>query len=766
MACVLLALAAAASFSRWNAYDLIIPWDAKAQFYNFFRFLAAAIHAGEAPFWNPYHYSGFPSIADPQSMVFTPTFLLLAIVDATPSMAQFDAYVLLHPLLGGCAVVMLCARRGLGFWPSLLAGLVFMLGGPATSRLQHVGQIVSYSALPVVLLVLERALEKPTLARAAFFGIAAGLMALCRDQVAYLNCLILIAFAFHAMGSAETPFLWLRQRLPALAAAGIGGAVVLIVPLLLTLQFAAISNRPIETFAAAAAGSYSPFNLLTALFPDLMGSLQDGTLYWGPGTSYWSENNWTDRAVNYSFFGTLPLTLLMGAIALNQQILTPKIRFFTCAAIALFLYTLGAYTPLFKPLYLYLPGVNLFRRPADAMFPLMFMLAMLIGWSADRLMQYEWHKNRATVAILFTLGLFSLLTLIAALERAPDHARMVLALTAMAKAIIVLVVLAGLWRAFHNRPALRATIAGLAVLLTAGELVMTNCGRLLNAEKRSLYAILDDARPSVDRDVMEQVRSLIRQEQDTGRRPRVEILGPENGWQNASMLYGVEDTLGYNPLRIAPYERATGAAETAHEPKQRPFPRSFRGYRSRLARLLGIEFLVFDTPFLRMPSGLMRDKLTIVREGPPYWVYRMPPAQPRAILVGRVRRTDTPETLATGEVPEFDLDTEALIEPNAPVEDLPDSDGTTADPVSGRVAISEYGLNHVRLVAESDAPALLVLHDILYPGWEVYVDGERKPLLRANLLFRGVEIGPGHHEILFEYRPLSAENLLSILNGL
>jgi len=53
--------------SRWIVTDTVVPWDAKNQFYAFFRFLAAAIHAGEAPFWNPYHYGGHPSVADPQS---------------------------------------------------------------------------------------------------------------------------------------------------------------------------------------------------------------------------------------------------------------------------------------------------------------------------------------------------------------------------------------------------------------------------------------------------------------------------------------------------------------------------------------------------------------------------------------------------------------------------------------------------------------------------------------------------------------------------
>ena len=91
---------------------------------------------------------------------------------------------------------------------------------------------------------------------------------------------------------------------------------------------------------------------------------------------------------------------------------------------------------------------------------------------------------------------------------------------------------------------------------------------------------------------------------------------------------------------------------------------------------------------------------------------------------------------------------------------------TDPDPPRGSARILSYGRNDVSLAVETDRNSVLVLHDIHYPGWEVYVDGERRPILRANLLFRGVEVPPGRHRVEFRFRPLSVDNLVAAATDL
>ena len=47
----------------------------------------------------------------------------------------------------------------------------------------------------------------------------------------------------------------------------------------------------------------------------------------------------------------------------------------------------------------------------------------------------------------------------------------------------------------------------------------------------------------------------------------------------------------------------------------------------------------------------------------------------------------------------------------------------------------------------------MVLTDLDYPGWKATVDGQPSPIVTSNLLYRGVVIPAGQHEIVHRYHP-------------
>ena len=71
---------------------------------------------------------------------------------------------------------------------------------------------------------------------------------------------------------------------------------------------------------------------------------------------------------------------------------------------------------------------------------------------------------------------------------------------------------------------------------------------------------------------------------------------------------------------------------------------------------------------------------------------------------------------------------------------------------TGRVEWVEREVNAQTLQVETSGPALLVVSDNYYPAWTATIDGERTPVLRANLAVRAVRVPTGNHEVRFEYR--------------
>ncbi|MEE1658140.1 YfhO family protein [Microvirga sp. CF3062] len=759
----------ALAVSIWPLTGTVVPWDSKNQFYPTLRYLGAALAHGELPLWNPYHFGGHPSAADPQSLLFTPTMLLFGWLVPEPSMQAFDVVVFAHFLPGALAFVPIFRRRGWHSAGAVVAALVFMLGGSATARLQHTGMIFSYGFFPLAFWLLEEALDRRSYRYGVLFALSAVLMVLGRDQVAFLCALTLIAVAVHRIWAAPGSLPYLRSRLGLLIAMGAIGAALMAVPVVLTMQFLATSTRPSFGFGVAAMGSLPPESLATILFGNVFGSLRWTYDYWGPDWHSLAEGTWTDRATNYLFIGTIPALLLIWNGVAGGRLFAREFRFFLAMGMAALLYALGRYTPGFEFIFDHMPGVNLYRRPADATFLINIALAFAGGYLVHRYVTEGLPRwNRAALGRFWALPpLLALGLVIAAIasalsfavkggHAAPALTEIGMSLAAAAVAVLVIAKLSA-------APRWRGVMALVLVTLTGAELIGRHAASALNAEPAERYTVFTKLPPEQLQGLQILKRELVERNAH-GEYPRVEILGLKGAWQNASMVLGIEDIIGYNPLRLADYERAIGPGENAEDPNLRQFPTSFRGYECELASLLGLDYIVLDRPADKLPRHFPRlaDAEVVYGTGR-MWIYRLNASGPRTYVAHHVSPVDSEAVLGEEELPEFNRETEALIDH----ESLPllkarySPAGSKPEPAKGEARIVSYQRNSVTIEVDSSANGVLVLHDIHYPGWEATVDGERRPILRTNLLFRGVEIGPGRHRVEFHFRPMSLENLVA-----
>jgi hypothetical protein len=126
-------------------------------------------------------------------------------------------------------------------------------------------------------------------------------------------------------------------------------------------------------------------------------------------------------------------------------------------------------------------------------------------------------------------------------------------------------------------------------------------------------------------------------------------------------------------------------------------------------------------------------------------------ARPRAWLVAEAESVDGEEALRRIRGEEgsaaFDPRRTALVEA-APGELPPLPGGEIAPTASARAA---YGPNRIEVETDSPTPALLVVSETFYPGWEATVDDAAAKIFLTDFLLRGVVVPAGRHRVEMRY---------------
>jgi hypothetical protein len=740
LAVALFLLAAIVIGWPWLSGRVTIPWDAKAHFQPQIQFLAQSLARAESPFWASFVFSGHPQIADPQSMMFSPPFLALALIDGAPSLWAVDATVLVMVALGGGVLMLFFRDQGWHWAGGLIAALAFSYGASMAWRIQHTGQVLSLAYLPIALVCLDRALARSSILYGVAAGVVAAVIMLGRDQVALLGIYLLAAFGLWRVLSAQQPRAALRTSLLPLGAGAVCALAIVAVPVMLTAVLAQESNRVSIDYVGAARGSLHPALLLTLVMPDVFGAAGRMEDYWGPPSFAWPDTGlFIAQNMGQLYIGAIPLLLLLTA-AVRGQLWAPEIRFFACAAAVVLLYALGWYTPVFRGLFALLPGVGLYRRPADATFLIGALTAILAGYGTHRLLRDPPSDSVRSLAIIAaaTLAVAACLAIVLGLwlDRVP---RLTLPLSAAAISFAA-AALALAWAKSSMAVRPLQVVAVLAGVTTV-DLAYNNGPSSSTAQPPSMYEVLE---PNTRNATIAILKSKV--VADATRRDRIELAGLGFHWPNASLTHSLENTLGYNPVRLALYSAATGAEDHVGLPDQRQFAPLFPSYRSTLVNLLGLRFIVTGAPIETIDPRLKPDDLPLVARTSDGYIYENPDAFPRVLFATEARGADFARMLSDGIWPAADLRSTVLLE-------RPPTGAAPRRP--GQVRVVSYRNTEVILEADSPDGGFLVLNDLWHPWWLADVDGKPAEILRANVLFRAVAVPAGRHRVRFVFRPIA-----------
>jgi len=384
--------------------------------------------------------------------------------------------------------------------------------------------------------------------------------------------------------------------------------------------------------------------------------------------------------------------------------------------------------------------VSLYRRPADAVFLIGALMAILAGYSTHRLFTEPWHKPSRRVGAVIAISLVATALLAIGLGLAIDRLPRVPA--PLAGATLAFATAAGTIAWARRRVAFSARLAacGLVAVLTV-DLALNNGPSTSSALPTAEYEVFEPESRNPT------IRALQRLTiADATRRDRVELAGLGFHWPNAAMTHRLQSTLGYNPVRLGLYTRATGAGDNIGQPGERRFTPLMPSYRSPLADMLGLRFIATPVPIEQIDAKLAPDAFRRVADTAEGTIYENTDALPRVLFATQARAADFEQLLATGAWPELDPRDTVLLET------LPR--GPTSPRRPGSARIIEYRNTVVTIEVDSPDGGFLVLNDVWHSWWRAEIDGNPIPLQRANVLFRAVEVPAGRRRVVFTFRPL------------
>ena len=719
----------------WMSGRVTIPWDAKAHFHAQVAFLAQSLHRGESPFWTPFVFAGHPQIADPQSLIFSPPHLFLAWLTPDPSMRAVDIVSFLGLLFGAFGVLGFARDRQWHVAAGVVAAITFAYGGSASWRLQHTGQIFSMIYFPWALWMLERALRLGSRRYGALAGLFAALIALDPDQVAFLNILILGACVIAYWISHPERIGVTFRPVVVMTLVGIG---IIALPTLFVLNFAESSNRPHFTIADAEMGSLHPSNLLTFVIANLFGTIGPAEDYWGAPSIHWPYIVSLIIARNMANFymGLLPFFAVLYWVT-SPAAYTRRFMVLVLTFLAMVVYALGRYTPVFGVLYNVLPGVSLFRRPADSLFLVGSLGAILCGFGLNRLLLTPTiSRGHLILFICVTAVAFAAGTGMAIWMNKLGQAGAEI-LTAFGYLIASGLIL---WLARRQAQARPAAV----MLLLAGLMVADFHWNTRPSDSTGLaprvYDILrlDTQNPTI----LELKKRIV---QTDTRRDRVELTGLGFEWPNAGLVHQFENTLGYNPLRLSHFAMATGAGDTVAGTDQHNFAALFPSYRSPFANLIGLRFLVLGAPIEQVDPRIRNNPLPLVARFGNTYIYENPDTLPRVMIARTAQITNQMQLAQFGTWPGTDFHAVAYIEQTS--QPLPIDGGGTA-------RIRRYANTEIMIDIEAPNGGVLLLNDVWHPWWVAEMDGTPAPVLRTNGIFRGVILKPGAKQVTFRFQPV------------
>lgn len=688
--------------------------DMRGYYYPFYATLRQSLHNGQLPLWTPYIFNGFPLLADPQLLTFYPPAWSFYIL---PLNLAVSGFMLFHIWLAGMGMYLfvhtLPAGEQRGRWlPAVLAGSAFAFSGLLAGRL-WAGHTIVYAVFawtPWIMAATLWSVRHGGIRHALVAGLTVGMAILAGHIPSFFYVSIIWAsFLFYLLWTEPGRRVLIVRQAAIMGLIGLGIAAVQLVPF---LQFLQQSQRVAAAdFAFATDYSLPPAHLITLLLPQFFGEpLEIG---------YWSVPTFEELAY---YAGLIPILGLVLAVRKPT-----RLTWFLILLMVLGLWlALGRYGVLYELVYNLFPPFRFLRAPGRAAFLFLFAVTTLLGHTLNNWLDIPLEERKVTLrpvlrwtviigAVLGFAALAATGAVFAAVHPTDTSGRLWQQVGGYALALAVLLMGAGLLWGYLSRPGGRrqALFGGLLVVLVLADLWLFGF-KMVRTEAYSPNQMWQSADVILG-DPLERVL------------PWSVGLFEQNG----SLFTALPSVFGYDALEPAAHIALTSSVADP---------------RSTAYDVLGVRYVVAPTPQDQFTEGEGGLSLLAAENGA--WVYERPEALPVARLVYQAEVIPDPAAAINRlHQPEFDPAGTAILEADPPCAIGP----PPSEPGTATIDLMEPG--SWQISTNSAAPALLLLAENAYPGWQVTIDGEPAEPLTAFTTIRAVCVPAGEHQVAWQFTP-------------
>jgi len=680
--------------------------------------------AGQLPLWNPYSFSGSPLLGNFQSAPFYPLNILFFIF---PFQIAWSLLVFLQPLLGWLFLYLYLRSLKLRPEAALLGSLALVFSGFFVSWLEWNTILHVVLWLPLLLLAIDKLLKQWTWQWGIVFIVAeiASFLGGHLQMLFYCLCIsslyLVVRILQKAKKQEDNNVSFARLYFP-FVLSGIAIVAITAIVWVPSLQFIFLSGRSVDQVSITQSGWFIPWqHLIQFILPDFFGN---------PTTlNYWGVWNYAELV---GYVGIVPLLFALYAILFRHD---KKTYFFGLLALSSLLFALP--TPFGKlPFELHIPLLST-SQPTRLLFVTDFSLAILCALGFD----YFLAKRQKRIGIVLGAlgGIFALTWIVV------FHFGSVLMISAenlhTAKQNLVfptaLLVLSSLTILFlilykNKKRTISWMLIGILLIITSFDLLrfawkftpFTPTKYLFPKTKtiQFLQSHLGNFRYMTTSD---------------------QILPP-----NFSTYYRLQSIDGYDPLYVLRYGEFIAALQRGKPNIMPPFGYNRiitpHTYESPLINLLGVKYV------LSLTDLNSKNLIKVFQEGETR-VYQNMSVFPRAFFVQQIipsysKQEAIQDLFSTS----FIATTTAVVESNAH-EILAYARMTREDArlINQQVTITSYQPNRVSIETENDKEGFLILTDVYYPTWHVAIDGKESSIVETDYTFRGVQVPPGKHHLVF-----------------